>query len=188
MREIFENQFNREQTRNHDSQCFVGSAACQPSAEAGAGPVAERARVDEFDAVGTPCEETSERWRSLYFMVSSSDRLRVEGKQVYLSANSPPPRRRCWRVRHARARQAGSSRDSTHTKHNYTTSLSHTFSSHHTPTKNPAHKKIARAGTCFPFYPSPIEVSVLFISLLSPRLSFPRLARASSHLCRACLL
>ena len=30
------------------------SAACQPSAEAGAGPVgvAERARADEFDAVG----------------------------------------------------------------------------------------------------------------------------------------
>ena len=34
--------------------------ACQPSAEAGAGPVAERARVDEFGEVGRPCGETSE--------------------------------------------------------------------------------------------------------------------------------
>ena len=32
----------------------------QPSAEAGAGPVAERARADEFDAVGGACEEASE--------------------------------------------------------------------------------------------------------------------------------
>ena len=31
-----------------------------PSAEAGAGPVAERARADEFDAVGGPCGEASE--------------------------------------------------------------------------------------------------------------------------------
>ena len=31
----------------------MGSAACQPSAEAGAGPVAERARADEF-AIGGP--------------------------------------------------------------------------------------------------------------------------------------
>jgi len=30
-------------TRNHDSHCDLGSAACQPSAEAGAGPIAERA-------------------------------------------------------------------------------------------------------------------------------------------------
>ena len=34
--------------------------ACQPSAEAGAGPVAERARADEFDAVGGACGEASE--------------------------------------------------------------------------------------------------------------------------------
>ena len=33
---------------------------CQPSAEAGAGPVAERARADEFDAVGGACGEASE--------------------------------------------------------------------------------------------------------------------------------
>ena len=33
---------------------------CQPSAEAGAGPVAERARVDESDTVGRPCEEARE--------------------------------------------------------------------------------------------------------------------------------
>ena len=39
----------------------LGSAACQPSAEAGAGPVAERARADEFDAVGGPCGEASAR-------------------------------------------------------------------------------------------------------------------------------
>ena len=38
----------------------LGSAACQPSAEAGAGPVAERARADEFDAVGGACGEASE--------------------------------------------------------------------------------------------------------------------------------
>ena len=44
----------RKPTRNHDSHSDLGSAACQPSAEAGAGPVAERARVDEFDAVGRP--------------------------------------------------------------------------------------------------------------------------------------
>ena len=41
-------------------QEIMGSAACQPSAEAGAGPVAERARADEFDAVGGPCGEASE--------------------------------------------------------------------------------------------------------------------------------
>ena len=38
----------------------MGSAACQPSAEAGAGPVAERARADEFDAVGGAFGEASE--------------------------------------------------------------------------------------------------------------------------------
>ena len=47
-------------TRNHDSHSDLGSAACQPSAEAGAGPVAERARADEFDAVGGACGEASE--------------------------------------------------------------------------------------------------------------------------------
>ena len=35
----------RNPTRNHDSHSDLGSAACQPSAEAGAGPVAERARA-----------------------------------------------------------------------------------------------------------------------------------------------
>ena len=56
----------RKPTRNHDSQTLdshsdLGSAAaCQPSAEAGAAVVAERARVDEFGAVGRPCGETSE--------------------------------------------------------------------------------------------------------------------------------
>ena len=51
----------RKPTRNHDSHSDLGSAACQPSAEAGAGPVAERARADEFDAVrGGPCGEASE--------------------------------------------------------------------------------------------------------------------------------
>ena len=50
----------RNPTRNHDSHSDLGSAACQPSAEAGAGPVAERARADEFDAVGGACEEASE--------------------------------------------------------------------------------------------------------------------------------
>ena len=42
------------------NQQEITPAACQPSAEAGAGPVAERARVDEFDAVGRPCGEASE--------------------------------------------------------------------------------------------------------------------------------
>ena len=47
---------------NHDSHSDLGSAACQPSAEAGAGPVAERAaRVDEFDAVGRPCLRRDQR-------------------------------------------------------------------------------------------------------------------------------
>ena len=50
----------RKPTRNHDSHSDLGSAACQPSAEAGAGPVAERARADEFDAVGGACGEASE--------------------------------------------------------------------------------------------------------------------------------
>ena len=50
----------RKPTRNHDSHSDLGSAACQPSAKAGAGPVAERARADEFDAVGGPCGEASE--------------------------------------------------------------------------------------------------------------------------------
>ena len=57
---------------NHAFYSDLGSAACQPSAEAGAGPVAERARVDEFDAVGREAlladGETSELWRSLYFI------------------------------------------------------------------------------------------------------------------------
>ena len=34
--------------------------ACQPSAEAGAGPVAERARADEFDAVNRVCGASRE--------------------------------------------------------------------------------------------------------------------------------
>ena len=45
------------------SHSDLGSAACQPSAEAGAGPAVERherARVDEFGAVGRPCGESSE--------------------------------------------------------------------------------------------------------------------------------
>ena len=42
------------------SHSDLGSAACPPSAEAGAGPVAERARADEFDAVGGACGEASE--------------------------------------------------------------------------------------------------------------------------------
>ena len=50
----------RKPTRNHDCHSDLGSAACQPSAEAGAGPVAERARADEFDAVGGACGEASE--------------------------------------------------------------------------------------------------------------------------------
>ena len=50
----------RKPTKNHDSHSDLGSAACQPSAEAGAGPVAERARADEFDAVGGACGEASE--------------------------------------------------------------------------------------------------------------------------------
>ena len=59
---MIENQqeFYNKATTNHDSHSDLGSAACQPSAEAGAGPVAERARADEFDAVGGPCGEASE--------------------------------------------------------------------------------------------------------------------------------
>ena len=55
-----ERDFRKPTTRNHDSHSDLGSAACQPSAEAGAGPVAERARADEFDAVGGACGEASE--------------------------------------------------------------------------------------------------------------------------------
>ena len=61
MRCLFERERDfRKPTRNHDSHSDLGSAACQPSAEAGAGPVAERARADEFDAVGGACGEASE--------------------------------------------------------------------------------------------------------------------------------
>ena len=61
----------RKPTRNHDSHSDLGSAAWQPSAEAGAGPVAERARADEFDAVGGACGEASEVAIALYFMAPS---------------------------------------------------------------------------------------------------------------------
>ena len=67
----------------------LGSAACQPSAEAGAGPVAERARVDEFDAVGRPCGEASEVAGSLYFMVPSVGRLTSQRSILWTTHRMP---------------------------------------------------------------------------------------------------
>ena len=55
--------FLKTNKKSRLSHSELGSAACQPSAEAGAGPVAERARADEFDAVGGACGEASEMAR-----------------------------------------------------------------------------------------------------------------------------
>ena len=64
------------------------SAACQPSAEAGAGPVAERARADEFDAVGGPCGEASEVAIAVLH-VSSSDRLTSQRSILWTTHRMP---------------------------------------------------------------------------------------------------
>ena len=64
----------RKPTRNHDSHSdlfWTRQLVSPHSAEAGAGPVAERARVDEFDAVGRPCGEASEMAIAVDFMAAS---------------------------------------------------------------------------------------------------------------------
>ena len=109
------------------------------------------------------------RWRSLYFMVSSSDRLRVEGKQVYLGKFATAEEAMLARAARPCAAGRQLSRLDTHKTQLHNISLSHILSPR--PHKEPC-TKIARAGTCSFLPISYRGVRFIYFSALST--AFPR--------------